>query len=1250
MASLLCLLALAFAMPASAQEEDDLQAYLDQLAEQQVNAPQDQQGRRKAKGVDIPVGLTEVDLSAFTATQRKKSLTVSSSCKFVNGTLTASSSFSGGGCLVNIKNGATVVMDSSVKFDASNTTSSQCFATVGIYDCGYNTTFYQQGDIIAPNNGTGYGFYIECQSGTLYYRSTKLQGNIYNPNKGTAIDMDDPDPEHPTQAELLQKLSDIGSDINTALAIWNNANDIYTQLADRLPASDYAKVVAKMNELKSSIDAFNNRKSSLTNQVNNTSAHAQLVQLENQIDQLGSDVQAFLDNITIQIATLDEQVKGWAYNDLGNRLSTAGNTLTGMGNTLSSYSSTVGTMLHSGSGYYFEKQITTAFNNQGVSTLADITTKNNQLNSLISQYNNLVNSSISSVQGAINFYQKLESLQNSINSLYQEITALQQDMNTLTAQYEALDVNFPDETENYSVRPSGLSAERQLGYKSNRGYVMTSGGIAMFEQKAGADFYFIDQEGNYIMAKPGISTLFPAEDKAQATVWTGQSLGNGSYTFYSKTASRYLAFTAGTNVNAPITASTSAYAWKIVEPGLDDLQAFMNILAEEDEAPQDDMPTDTLVIRPPVYCYGCSYPRPVDPYIFPRVPYVIHVVGDDQGELPIPRPSTGTPGTGYNPIWIPKGSHVVIDNITIRDIIGGHHVIYVDGILEINVTVNIYIQNWTYFIQVGPNGHVIWRNPGDGSRPVLNEGQFDMTDGQLDKIDNKGTVNHIGGTIIDIINRMTYYFKGGMAYHTLNYGTFNHSNGTVRTARNYSGGTYVMTGGEIYNTVNNSDTVFVNRGTFRFTGGIIRGYGSRLIYHGLGAYMRIDGGIFDFTHITHYFIEAHSDFYIRGNYNYNSPLPILLAPKVVIRLLYKWIYNFNIVFIGGRPTPRYPLFWGEGFTLTRNHFIYIDWTLPNSRWRWHVNEDNNTIEPRDEEVEDEDDLQAYLDWLAEHKDDDAASSESQPQELDLGGRTISITKPVELPTGSHVVIKNGTFVPKGTWAYDKVFYIPTGCSLRLDAVNVNFSSQSIYHVGGSYVQRNIFHVLGTLYFGPGTLVKGYHYLSIKPTDNFIPGAVCYMTSTSKVIIDGAVFYNIVFRTSNVVNIYLKSKLREIIEIYVPMAYRHNGFRVIAPYGGYSITKHDTNYIDVVKSGEAPNDTPQLGVEKDNEGYGALTDNILMGDVNGDGEVSVTDVSMLVAHILGNTPENFRIAAADVTGEGEISVADVNGIVSMILQK
>ena len=55
-----------------------------------------------------------------------------------------------------------------------------------------------------------------------------------------------------------------------------------------------------------------------------------------------------------------------------------------------------------------------------------------------------------------------------------------------------------------------------------------------------------------------------------------------------------------------------------------------------------------------------------------------------------------------------------------------------------------------------------------------------------------------------------------------------------------------------------------------------------------------------------------------------------------------------------------------------------------------------------------------------------------------------------------------------------------------------------------------------------------------------------------------------------------------------------------------------------------------------------------GDVNGDGEVSVNDVAMIVNYILGNENSNFIIANADINGDGEIDINDVMGTVSFIL--
>ena len=57
---------------------------------------------------------------------------------------------------------------------------------------------------------------------------------------------------------------------------------------------------------------------------------------------------------------------------------------------------------------------------------------------------------------------------------------------------------------------------------------------------------------------------------------------------------------------------------------------------------------------------------------------------------------------------------------------------------------------------------------------------------------------------------------------------------------------------------------------------------------------------------------------------------------------------------------------------------------------------------------------------------------------------------------------------------------------------------------------------------------------------------------------------------------------------------------------------------------------------------------LKGDVNGDGEVNVTDVTMIVEHVMGQHNSNFIVANADVNSDGGITVTDVAEAVNTIL--
>ncbi len=64
--------------------------------------------------------------------------------------------------------------------------------------------------------------------------------------------------------------------------------------------------------------------------------------------------------------------------------------------------------------------------------------------------------------------------------------------------------------------------------------------------------------------------------------------------------------------------------------------------------------------------------------------------------------------------------------------------------------------------------------------------------------------------------------------------------------------------------------------------------------------------------------------------------------------------------------------------------------------------------------------------------------------------------------------------------------------------------------------------------------------------------------------------------------------------------------------------------------------------------GGIGDNS-MGDVNGDGQVSVNDVMAMVAYVLGVVNSGFIVENADLNGDGQISVNDVMALVKIILQ-
>ena len=100
------------------------------------------------------------------------------------------------------------------------------------------------------------------------------------------------------------------------------------------------------------------------------------------------------------------------------------------------------------------------------------------------------------------------------------------------------------------------------------------------------------------------------------------------------------------------------------------------------------------------------------------------------------------------------------------------------------------------------------------------------------------------------------------------------------------------------------------------------------------------------------------------------------------------------------------------------------------------------------------------------------------------------------------------------------------------------------------------------------------------------------------------------------------------------------------YAPLNISENNGETIFYLGSGNTfyyPNDAMTIGSCR---AYFQINTNL--GDVNGDGTISVTDMTMIVDYILGESNDNFIVENADINCDGSISVADVMALVNIIL--
>ena len=57
---------------------------------------------------------------------------------------------------------------------------------------------------------------------------------------------------------------------------------------------------------------------------------------------------------------------------------------------------------------------------------------------------------------------------------------------------------------------------------------------------------------------------------------------------------------------------------------------------------------------------------------------------------------------------------------------------------------------------------------------------------------------------------------------------------------------------------------------------------------------------------------------------------------------------------------------------------------------------------------------------------------------------------------------------------------------------------------------------------------------------------------------------------------------------------------------------------------------------------------LTGDVDGNGKVSISDVTDMIDRLLGSSNPSFAIDDADVDGDGKITIGDVTALIDILL--
>ena len=130
------------------------------------------------------------------------------------------------------------------------------------------------------------------------------------------------------------------------------------------------------------------------------------------------------------------------------------------------------------------------------------------------------------------------------------------------------------------------------------------------------------------------------------------------------------------------------------------------------------------------------------------------------------------------------------------------------------------------------------------------------------------------------------------------------------------------------------------------------------------------------------------------------------------------------------------------------------------------------------------------------------------------------------------------------------------------------------------------------------------------------------------------------------------------DVTVTGTFSVNKYKLIYMVDGEEYKTSEVEYGTTITAEEEPtkegytfsgwSEIPETMPAHDVTVTGSFEKNIIMGDVNGDGVVNVTDIVATVNYIMEKPSDGFNKEAADLNGDGEINVTDIVKMVTIIM--